>query len=340
LDLAPHRNSHVTALLVSHRFSAAHGSRVTMAAAQHRYRTDLLALPPDPGERLPESDCARAEVAFFSEDVFPRHSRQFFSAVRKAPQLKWLHVFNAGVDHPIYAEMLTRGVRLTTSSGVTAGPIAQTAIMGLLMLARNFPHWLEAQRERAWKPLRPENLPRDIPGQTVLVLGLGKIGTEIARLAGALGLRVIAVRRAPAGGGEPVDELHPPQALNALLPRCDWLIIACPLTPATRGLVDAEVIARLPRGARLINIARGEIVQEAALVEALRSGHVAGAYLDVFEQEPLPPESPLWDFPNVLISPHNSGAARGNEERTLEIFLENLARWHRGAPLINEVTGA
>ncbi|MDH3286226.1 MAG: hypothetical protein OEP48_00655 [Betaproteobacteria bacterium] len=147
-------------------------------------------------------------------------------------------------------------------------------------------------------------------------------------------------RIAAAAGGEPVDELHPPQALRALLPRCDWLVIACPLTPETHGLLNAELIARLPRGAHLISIARDEIVREPALIEALQNGHLAVAYLDVFEQEPLPPESPLWDLPNVVISPHNSGAARGNEGRTLEIFLENLARWHRGALLINEVTGA
>ena len=146
--------------------------------------------------------------------------------------------------------------------------------------------------------------------------------------------------RGPRVGVEPVDELHPPLALEALLPRCDWLVITCPLTPATRGLVDARLIARLPRGARLINIARGEIVREAALIEALRSGHLAGAYLDVFEQEPLPPDSPLWDLPDVIVSPHSSGASLGNEERTLAIFLENLARWHRGAPLVNEVKGA
>lgn len=327
----------MTTLLVSHRFSAANTAQLAAAAAEHRYGAEVLALPADPGERLPASDCARAEVAFFSEDVFPGHSRQFFSAVRKAPRLKWLHVFNAGVDHPVYAEMLARGVRLTTSSGATAEPIAQTAIMALLMLARQFRRFLEAQRRREWSPTRRTEAPRDLRGQTALILGLGRIGSEIARLARALGLHVIGVRRAPATGSEPVDELHPPQALTALLPRCDWLVIACPLTPATRGLVDAGLLGRLPKGAHFINIARGEIVHEAALIDALRSGHLAGAYLDVFEEEPLPPASPLWDLPNVLVSPHSSGAALGNEGRALAIFLENLARWHRGAPLINEV---
>jgi phosphoglycerate dehydrogenase-like enzyme len=328
----------VTTLLVSHRFSAAHGARLGRAAAESRYAAELVALPSDPGERLPDAECARAEVAYFSEDVFPGHSRQFFSAVRKAPKLKWLHVFNAGIDHPIYSEILSRGVRLTTSSGATAEPIAQSAIMALLMLGRRCLHFLQAQRERAWRPLRSAELPRDLRGQTVLVLGLGRIGAEIARLARALGLRVIGVRHARAAGGEPVDELHPPEALATLLPRCDWLIIACPLTPETRGLVSKEMIARLPKGAHLINIARGEIVHEDALIEALRSGQLAGAYLDVFKREPLAPDSPLWELPNVIISPHNSGAALGNEERALAVFLDNLARWHRGAPLVNEVT--
>ena len=326
----------MTALLVSHLIHTAHGARIAEAAARAGFRTELIALPPDPAARLSDTECARVETAFFSGDIFPVHSRQFFAAARKAARLKWLHVFNAGVDHPIYTEMLERGVRLTTSAGSTAGPIAQTAIMGLLALARGFPRWLVAQRHHRWDPER-KTLPRDLRGQTAIVLGLGKIGSEIARLARALGLNAIGVRRGPRRAEDTVDELHQPTALSDLLPRCDWLIIACPLTPETRGLVDADLIARLPRGAHIINVARGEIVAEQALIEALRSGHLAGAYLDVFETEPLPPESPLWDMPNVLVTPHNAGAAAGNDERILEIFLDNLGRWHRGEALVNEV---
>jgi hypothetical protein len=133
------RNSLVTALLVSHQLHARCGTRIVEAAARCGVRAELIALPPDPAARLPDAECGRLEAAFFSGDVFPDHSRQFFSAARKAPRLKWLHVFNAGVDHPIYTEMLERGVRLTTSAGSTAAPIAQTAIMGLLALARGFP---------------------------------------------------------------------------------------------------------------------------------------------------------------------------------------------------------
>jgi phosphoglycerate dehydrogenase-like enzyme len=309
--------------------NARYGAKVGAAA-------DLVVLPPDPAARLPDAECARVEIAFFSGDIFPDYSRQFFSTVRKAPQLKWLHAFNVGVDHPIYTELLGRGVRVTTSAGSTAEPIAQTAIMGLLALARGFPRWLVGQRARQWNPER-KVLPPDLHTQTAVVVGLGRIGAEIARLARALGLKVIGIRRSPRNASDPVDELHAPAALPGLLPRCDWLVIACPLTPETRGLVDAAAIAALPKGARIINIARGEIVNEPALIEALKSGHLAGAYLDVFATEPLPPDSALWELPNVLATPHNSAVAAGNDERVLEIFLANLERWHRGMPLVNEV---
>jgi D-2-hydroxyacid dehydrogenase (NADP+) len=326
----------VTTLLVSHKLHADCGARIAEAASREGTPIEAIVLPEDPAARLDDAACARVETAFFSFDVFPDHSRQFFSTVRKAPKLQWLHVFNAGVDHPIYAEMLERGVRVTTSSGAAAVPIAQTAIMGLMLFARGFPRWLHAQRAGRWDP-ELEDPPRDLKEQTVVVVGLGKIGAEFARLARALGLTVVGVRRGAPRPGDPVDELHAPAALPALLPRCDWLVIACPLTPETRGLVSAELIAKLPRAARIINIARGEIVDEPALIAALQDGRLAGAYLDVFGTEPLPADSPLWGLPNVIVTPHNAGAAAGNERRVLEIMLDNLGRWRRGAPLVNEV---
>lgn len=323
-------------LIVSRRLEDRHGTALVREARAAGIELEPLALPADPEGRLDDGEAARAEIAFFSQDVHPAHSRQFFSATRKAPGLKWMHVFNAGVDHPVYATVLERGARLTTSSGTTAGPIAHTAVAGLLMLARPFGRWLPAQRERHWDPVRTD-YPRDLPGQVALVVGLGQIGREIARLAQALEMHVIGVRRSARRPDEPVDELHAPEALDALLPRADFLILACPLTPETRGLVNAARLARLPRGARVINVGRGEVVVEAGLVAALQAGHVAGAYLDVFEQEPLPAESPLWSLPNVFVTPHNSAAASGNEGRVVAIFLDNLRRYARGEPLANEV---
>jgi phosphoglycerate dehydrogenase-like enzyme len=206
------------------------------------------------------------------------------------------------------------------------------------MLARDFPRWLADQRAHKWNPRRPPDVPRDLEGQTAVVVGLGHIGREIARLAQALGLKVIGVRRTPRGPDDHVNEIWPPQRLGELAPRADWLIIACPLTAETRGLVNAELISRLPRHAHLVNIARGEIVDEPALIDALRGGRIKGAYLDVFQQEPLPENSPLWDLPNVLVTPHNSSFDASLDDRIYEVFVENLARWHRGEALLNEVT--
>ena len=328
----------MTTLLLSHQLHASRGADIAARARSLGRPLELVVLPADPAGRLPDETCARIELAFFSGDVFPEYSRQFFSTARKAPQLKWLQVFNAGVDHPIYSEMMERGARLTTSSGSTAEPIAQTAITGMLMLARNFPRWLAAQTRHAWDPMRaPDTLPRDLTEQRVLVVGLGRIGNEIARLAKGLGMPVTGIRRSGRHADDHADAIEPPERLDEALAHAEWLIIACPLTNETRGLIDARRLARLPRGARVVNIARGEIIDEPALIAALQSGHLGGAYLDVFAEEPLPAASPLWDLPNVLMTPHNSAAAAGNEQRVYEIFIDNLGRWLRGEPLVNEV---
>ncbi|MEO8442412.1 MAG: D-2-hydroxyacid dehydrogenase [Betaproteobacteria bacterium] len=323
-------------LLISHRFNAQHGAAFAAAAKHTGVDLELLVLPPDPEARIADADAARADVAYFSSDIIPHHAKQFFSATRKAPALQWMQVFNAGVDHPVFASVLERGVRLTTASGTAAEPIAQTAIAGMLMLARNFPRWLTGQRERRWDPMPPADFPRDLRGQTMLIYGLGPIGVEVARLARLLGLKTVGVRRQNVPV-EHIDEMHTQDKLPELLPRCDWLTVACPLTSETRGKFNAALLARLPRGARFINISRGEVVDEPALIAALESGHLGGAYLDVFMQEPLPATSPLWDLPNVIITPHNSVASAGNDMRINALFLDNLKRWQAQQPLINEV---
>ena len=326
----------MTGLLVSHQFNAKFGKNFMAAAKGDGVDMELLVLPSDAEARIADGDAARADLAYFSSDIFPSHTKQFFSATRKATALKWMQVFNAGVDHPVFASVLERGVRLTTSSGTAAEPIAQTAIAGMLMLARNFPRWLKGQRDHKWDPMPPAEFPRDLRGQTMLVYGLGPIGVEIARLAQLLGLKIIGVRRSSTRV-EHVDEMHTPDKLSELLPRCDWLVIACPLTNETRGMVNAALLAKLPQGARIINISRGEVVDEPALIAALNSGHLAGAYLDVFVQEPLPADSPLWDLPNVIATPHNAVASAGSDARVNALFLDNLKRWKASQPLINEV---
>lgn len=321
--------------LVTQWFKTRYGAELIAIAAQEHLALELIALPADPQARLSDDDAARVEIAYLSNDVLPEFGKSFFSAARKAANLKWLHVYIAGVDHPVYASMIARGIHLTTSSGANAEPVAHTAIAGMLALARGLPRWAADQQARRWNPVRTADLPRDLRGQVMLVYGLGKIGSEIARLARAFGMRVIGVRR-NAIETEHVDEIHTPDKLHDLLPECDWLTLACPLTDQTRGMVDAAVLARLPRGAQVINICRGEVIDEPALVAALGSGHLAGAYLDVFVHEPLPADSPLWDMPNVIVSPHNASASAGNDARCNAIFIENLKRWNSHEPLFNE----
>ncbi|MCC6388194.1 MAG: D-2-hydroxyacid dehydrogenase [Dehalococcoidia bacterium] len=311
-----------------------YGDEIRAAAADTGIALDVILLPSDPAERLPAETLAAVDLSFFSGDVVPDYGRSYFAATQGAPNLKWMHTMNAGLDNPVFGRLLAKGVTITTSSGSTAVPIAQTAIGGLLMLSRPFLAWGESQRRSAWEP-REGKPPADLATETLVVFGLGAIGREIARLGRALGLHVIGVRRSPRAEGDSVDEMVTPAALAEVLPRANWLALACPLTEKTRGVIDAAAIAALPAGARILNVARGEVIDQDAMIAALRAGHLGGAYLDVTTPEPLPPDSPLWTLPNVIISPHNSAVAAGNERRQVDMFLANLRRWGRGEPMVN-----
>ncbi|WPH11976.1 D-2-hydroxyacid dehydrogenase [Variovorax paradoxus] len=286
-----------------------------------------------------------ADVAFVSRDVTglsTKHAvlpdtQRFHDALRAAPSLRWVHAHSSGADRPVYGELLARGVAVTTSSGANAGVVVQTALAGVLMLARCFPQLLEAQRSRSWAPLVGSGLPRDLAGQTAVIVGWGPIGQGLGSLLSALGLRVVAVRSSDRAAEPPASESVSYERIGEVLPRADWLVLACPLSERTRNLVDAAALARLPAGARLVNVARGEVADEAALIDALQRGALAGACLDVFAQEPLPAASPLWMLPNVIVTPHTAGHSDGNEARVATIFLDNLRRWARGQPLLNRV---
>lgn len=331
----------MTGILLSKATHAGYRDGLAAAAKEAGIEARVLHLPDDPKARLAPAECAGIEVAYYTRDIrFSPLNESFIEAVGSAANLKWVHFVTAAIEHfPFVTALLQRGVRLTTSAGSNGEPVAQTALGGLLMLARGFPHWWAAQGRREWAPMRGEAVPRDLAGQTVLIVGLGTIGTTLARYCRALGMRVIGVRRTPGRAVGAVDEVHAPTALPALLPRCEWVVLACPLTPETERLMNAGSLARLPRGARLINVARGGVVDEPALIEALRRGHLGGAYLDVFEKEPLPPASPLWTMPNVIVSPHNASSSSGNNDRAARIFLANLVKWAHGEPLRNEFTG-
>ena len=282
------------------------------------------------GERV-DGDPAAVEVAFFSADLYPVRTRELVIALRDAPGLRWLHSFAAGVDHPWFQSLLARGIRLTNSPGASAVPIAHTVLLYLLALSRDLPAWLRDQAAARWSPRDVE----DLSGARIAVLGMGPIGAEIARLAAAFGMRVTGFRRAPAGD-EPCETLAMAE-LDRVLPELDWLVLALPLTAETQRVLDARRIALLPKHARVVNVGRGPLVDEAALAAALTEGRIAGAALDVFEVEPLPAESPLWRLPNVIVTPHSSGTTPGNQVRSAELFVANVARWVRGEPLRHEV---
>lgn len=288
------------------------------------------------------------DVAFVSRDVtglstknsvLP-HTQAFHDSLRNAPSLRWVHAHSAGADRPVYGELRARGVEVTTSSGANAGVVVQSALAGVLMLARQFPQLLAAQRARTWSPLIGSTPPRDLAGQTAVVVGWGPIGQGLGALLAALGLRVVAVRGSEAPAAAPAQHSVPYERLREVLPQADWLVLACPLSERTRGLVDAKALALLPSGARLVNVARGEVVDEPALIAALQGGAsagLAGAFLDVFAHEPLLPTSPLWALPNVIVTPHTAGHSDGNEARVAAIFLDNLRRWVHRQPLVNRV---
>ena len=328
----------MTGMLLSKGFIANFGKDLAAVSQEAKLDPEVIHLPDDSGRQLSAADCARIKIAFLTRDIrFSELYHTFSAAVKAAPNLEWVHFVSTGIDqHPFMPALLERGVKLTTSAGTNGEPVGQTAICGLMMLARGFPKWIDAQRRRAWEPMRGAAVPRDLRGQTVVIVGLGTIGATVARFCQALGMRVIGVRRSPMQPADPADEMHPLKTLPALLPRCDWVVLACPHTDETHHLLNAGTLALLPKGALVVNVARGGCVDEPALIAALKSGHLAGAYLDVFEKEPLPADSPLWDIPNVIVTPHNASVASGNERRAAEVFFGNLARWARGETLVNE----
>ncbi len=328
----------MTTALVSRQFIAGFGARLKAIADGAGKSVEFMTLPAEQGARLSQAECDRIDCAFLDRDI--RFDEQLFAAFGAAmaasKSLQWVHFTSSGIGQQPSAPALdARGVTLTSSTGSNAEPVAQTGFAGLLMLARGFPGFIQGQHKHEWRPLRGATLPDDLRGQTLLLIGVGAIGTVFAGYARAFGLKVIGVRRSGMTPHDAVDEIHPPAKLPELLPRADWIVIACPLTKETRNLIDADAFKRMKKGARLINIGRGEIVDEAALIAAIRNQHLAGAALDAHRQEPLPPDSPLWDLPNVVISPHNASASTGNEKRCAEMFIANFGHRVRGETMFN-----
>jgi phosphoglycerate dehydrogenase-like enzyme len=254
----------------------------------------------------------------------------------EAPKLKWVHTSAVAVETLCLKQLFARGIAVSNTRGVQAVPIAEHVMAVTLALAKQIPFVIENQQQARWaqNEFAGERLPWLLKGRTLGLIGVGTIGSEIARRAEAFGMRVIALRRRPAYGtiGH-VERVYGRDELAEFLGQCHVLVVCAPLTPETDSLMGAEQFAQLPKGAVVINVGRARIIDTEALMNALDSGHLAGASLDVFPQEPLPPEHRLWKTPNVILTPHTSGFRRGHWDEVTELFGDNLNRWLNGEPL-------
>jgi D-2-hydroxyacid dehydrogenase (NADP+) len=277
---------------------------------------------------LPDADVAF--TPFVDRDLFPSLAR-----------LRWVQSPAVGVGSLLFPEMLASPVILTSARGIRARAIAEHVIGVTIALARQLPAVLRFQVAHRWGQDSLEGKSTSIMtinGRRMGIVGLGSIGIEIARLAAPLGMKVTGIRRHAEGPlPEGVDEILPPERLDELLARSDVVVLAAPLTPATRGLIGQKQVAAMKRGAFLVNIGRGKLIVDEAIVEGLRSGHLGGAALDVFTHEPLDAGSPYWDLPNVIVTPHTSGAMQDYWTPLVALFSENLRRFERGDPLLNVV---
>ncbi|QIA27035.1 D-2-hydroxyacid dehydrogenase [Thermaerobacter sp. PB12/4term] len=300
-----------------------------LAAEVPDARLRLLAgrVPPEELDRA----FAVASVAFlFGRELTP-------GRLAAARNLRWIQCAYAGVDAMLAAvpQLRDHPVILTNARGMHAATIADHVFMFMLAWARNLPGYLDQQRRTQWRRLPT----RELAGETLAVVGLGAIGREVARRARAFGMRVLACRRNPEPE-EGIELVVGPGEIRRILEPAQWVVVSAALTAETRHLIGRDELAAMRPDAFLINIARGAVVDEEALVEALRERRIGGAGLDVFAEEPLPPHHPLWGLDNVLITPHNAGAMRDYTGAALELFLDNLRRFRQGRPLRNVVDKA
>jgi phosphoglycerate dehydrogenase-like enzyme len=273
----------------------------------------------------------------------------FDRLLARAPHLTWVHSATSGVERALTPAARARDVLVTNARGVFSRPIAEHVLLMILAVSRHLPELLELQRERTWQPLEG----RELRELTIGIVGYGSLGRSVASLASAFGARVIALRRRPDGaasaGGEDedgfpfeprVDEVLGPDRLHDLLAASDIVVLAAPLTPETEGMIDEAAVAAMKRDAWLINVARGRLVDDTALVRALRDNRIGGAALDTFRDEPLPPSSAYWELPNVILTPHTAWSSARVLDRSIDLFCDNLVRFSRGEPLRNVVDPA
>jgi phosphoglycerate dehydrogenase-like enzyme len=258
----------------------------------------------------------------------------------RAGKLRFIQAIGAGTDQFPLAELKKRGIRLASARGVNYRAVAEHAMALILALSRRLAEARDNQAKRVWRGMVGDLSRREdeLGGKTLLVVGLGQIGGRLAQLAKAFDMRIVGLRRDPTAGRGAADAVHTMGEFKPLLPEADFVALTCPLTKETENLVDAEALARMKPSAYLVNVARGRVVDETALVEALATRRIAGAGIDVTAEEPLASSSPLWGMEHVLLTPHTAGETRRYEDNVIEILRDNLGRLRRGEePLRNQV---
>lgn len=276
---------------------------------------------------------ASAEIAILSGDLDARHTA--------SPTLKWIHCDHAGLTKSARPEVFARDLIVTGSAGRSAGALAEHIMMFALMLCSRYPDLYEAQKRHEWRRVPEMANLRALSGRTLGILGMGHTGEALALRARAFGMRVIGYRRRTLAAPEGVEKVYSADAgetIDPILDQADVVALALNLSDATRHLIGAAQFKRMKRTAVLINMARGEIIDQDALIAALHAGEIAGAGLDVTSPEPLPADHALWDAPNVLITPHFSAMLPDRTDRSLEIIIENLRRYRAGEPMLNRIT--
>jgi phosphoglycerate dehydrogenase-like enzyme len=260
-----------------------------------------------------------------------------FSLARK---LKWIHTTAAAVTQLMYPELRQSGIYVTNASGIHAVPMSEHILGMLIALARRFPDCFRNQRQSRWAPQEWWDAPvrpRELHGQTLLLIGFGAVGRAVAQIVRPLGMRVWAVTRSGQGDETLAEKIFPVSKLEEALPQADFVILAAPETPETHQMMGAREFARMKSSAYFVNVARGSLIDEAALIGALTRRAIAGAALDVASEEPLPPESPLWKLDNLFITPHVSAVSDRLWERQGDLVMENLERWFSGRELVNRI---
>jgi phosphoglycerate dehydrogenase-like enzyme len=335
-------------ILIASYLEPEHVERIKLAAPQCEviYEPELIAVPRyaadhkgEPIKRTPEQEEKWQSLLKRTDILFDFDQSHLRDLPELAPNVKWMQATSSGIGQALhklqYAERMPNTI-FTSARGVHDQPLAEFCLMVMMAFNKKLIHTLESQKRKHWERFAGT----DLRGKTIGIIGMGKVGQRVGQLCHCFGMKVLGVKRDKRGivpADVYADELYDQSELGKVLPRAEYLVLIAPHTPETEKMIGEKQLDMLPKGAILINIGRGALIDEPSLIQALQSGHLGGAGLDVFEVEPLPTDSPLWDMPNVIVSPHSGSTSDKENELITDIFCENIKSYLEGRPLINVI---